>query len=68
MDGVLGMYSWGDGMRSVRIWAMQDYESQVWSLKCSIDLPMMPEMALVEERRWQVRVMMIIASQFLSSS
>ncbi|KAM0931422.1 hypothetical protein ACQ4PT_000441 [Festuca glaucescens] len=51
MDGVLGMYSWdGNGTRGVRIWVMQDYESHVWSLKFRVELPMMPEMALILER------------------
>jgi F-box interacting protein len=52
MDGVLGMYSWDNGMRVARIWVMQDYESQVWSLECSVELPV-PEMQLTlrQERR-----------------
>ncbi|CAM0884440.1 unnamed protein product [Alopecurus aequalis] len=50
MDGVLGMYSWDNGMRAVRIWVMQDYESHVWSLKCCVKLPV-PEMPQVHERR-----------------
>uniref|UniRef100_A0ACD5XFA4 Uncharacterized protein n=2 Tax=Avena sativa TaxID=4498 RepID=A0ACD5XFA4_AVESA len=50
MDGVLGMYSWENGMRVVRIWAMEDYENQVWSLKHSVEL-LVPEVPLIQERR-----------------
>jgi len=55
MDGVLGMYSWDNGDRStVRIWVMQDYETQVWSPKCSVECwkeSPMPEIPLTQERR-----------------
>uniref|UniRef100_A0ACD5WK85 Uncharacterized protein n=1 Tax=Avena sativa TaxID=4498 RepID=A0ACD5WK85_AVESA len=50
MDGVLGMYSWDNGMTVVRIWAMEDYESHVWSFKYSVELPV-PEVPPIEERR-----------------
>uniref|UniRef100_A0ACD5WLU1 Uncharacterized protein n=1 Tax=Avena sativa TaxID=4498 RepID=A0ACD5WLU1_AVESA len=51
MDGNLGMYTWDNGMRVVRIWVMQDYENQVWSLKCSVELPVPEIPPLIQERR-----------------
>jgi F-box interacting protein len=60
MDGVLGMYSWDNDMRGVRIWAMQEYESHAWALKCSVELPMMPEMPLTQERR---RSLMVVCEE-----
>uniref|UniRef100_A0ACD5XAZ8 Uncharacterized protein n=1 Tax=Avena sativa TaxID=4498 RepID=A0ACD5XAZ8_AVESA len=61
MDGVLGMYSWDNGDRStVRIWVMQDYESQVWSPKCSVECwkeSLVPEIPLTQEQRNLVMAM-----------
>lgn len=58
MDGVLGMYSWDNGMRAVRVWVMQDYESHVWSLKCRVQLPV-PEMPQIHERRTGRNLMVV---------
>ncbi|KAM3335471.1 hypothetical protein ACQJBY_029763 [Aegilops geniculata] len=39
IDGVLGMYRYGDAATSIDVWVLPDYESEVWTLKCRIDLP-----------------------------
>ncbi|XBI21805.1 hypothetical protein VPH35_062891 [Triticum aestivum] len=39
MDGVLGMYCYGDVVTTIDIWVLPDYESEVWTCKCKIELP-----------------------------
>ncbi|XBI31869.1 hypothetical protein VPH35_055390 [Triticum aestivum] len=39
MDGVLGVSSRNDVGSIINIWELQDYESQVWTFKCKIELP-----------------------------
>ncbi|CAM0875979.1 unnamed protein product [Alopecurus aequalis] len=39
VDGTLGVYSCNDSMTTVDIWVMQDYDSEVWSLKYHVKLP-----------------------------
>ncbi|KAF7032885.1 hypothetical protein CFC21_044017 [Triticum aestivum] len=38
IDGVLGMYSYGHTATTINIWVLPDYESEVTTLKCRIDL------------------------------
>jgi F-box interacting protein len=37
MEGMLGM--WCSDKRVIKIWVLQEYESEVWSLKCEIEFP-----------------------------
>ncbi|XP_024314648.1 uncharacterized protein LOC104583373 [Brachypodium distachyon] len=39
MDGTLGMSTVNDEAKIVDIWVMKDYESEVWALKCRVELP-----------------------------
>uniref|UniRef100_A0A453GIP0 F-box associated beta-propeller type 3 domain-containing protein n=2 Tax=Aegilops tauschii TaxID=37682 RepID=A0A453GIP0_AEGTS len=39
MDGMLGMYGSDDAKTTINIWVLPDYESEVWTLKCKIELP-----------------------------
>ncbi|XBI31902.1 hypothetical protein VPH35_055421 [Triticum aestivum] len=39
MDGMLGMYDYNDDPTTINIWVLPDYESEVWTFKCKIDLP-----------------------------
>uniref|UniRef100_R7WD71 F-box associated beta-propeller type 3 domain-containing protein n=1 Tax=Aegilops tauschii TaxID=37682 RepID=R7WD71_AEGTA len=39
MDGVLGMFSCNGAANTIDIWVLQDYESEVWTFKCKIELP-----------------------------
>ncbi|XBI31868.1 hypothetical protein VPH35_055389 [Triticum aestivum] len=39
MDGMLGMFSCNDVGTTINIWELQDYENQVWTFKCKIELP-----------------------------
>ncbi|EMS60677.1 hypothetical protein TRIUR3_14201 [Triticum urartu] len=39
MDGVLGMLSCNEAADTIDIWVLQDYESEVWTFKCKIELP-----------------------------
>ncbi|XP_037410217.1 F-box only protein 12-like [Triticum dicoccoides] len=41
MDGMLGMSSFRDTWTIIDIWVLQDYESEVWTIKCKIELPLM---------------------------
>ncbi|XBI68192.1 hypothetical protein VPH35_047432 [Triticum aestivum] len=38
MDGMLAMSSFNDVATTIDIWMMQDYESEVWALKCRVEL------------------------------
>jgi F-box interacting protein len=40
MDGMLGMYNFTYATKIVNIWVLQDYESEVWTFKCRIQLPL----------------------------
>lgn len=40
MDGMLGMSCFNDTATSIDIWVLQDYESEVWTFKCHIELPL----------------------------
>uniref|UniRef100_A0ACD5X906 Uncharacterized protein n=1 Tax=Avena sativa TaxID=4498 RepID=A0ACD5X906_AVESA len=39
MDAMLGIYSFDEGMRTVDIWVLQNYESEVWEWVYSVKLP-----------------------------
>jgi F-box interacting protein len=39
VDDTLGIYSCNDTMTAVHIWVMQDYDSEVWSHKYHVKLP-----------------------------
>ncbi|XBI62003.1 hypothetical protein VPH35_042719 [Triticum aestivum] len=39
MDGTLGTFSFNDEEMTIDIWMLHDYESEVWTLKCHIKLP-----------------------------
>jgi hypothetical protein len=39
MDGMLTMASCNDAAATIGIWVLQNYESEVWTLKCQIRLP-----------------------------
>ncbi|XBI31874.1 hypothetical protein VPH35_055395 [Triticum aestivum] len=40
MDGTLGVHDFTYATEIVNIWVLQDYESEVWTLKCRIQLPL----------------------------
>uniref|UniRef100_A0ACD5XC17 Uncharacterized protein n=1 Tax=Avena sativa TaxID=4498 RepID=A0ACD5XC17_AVESA len=39
MDGMLGMYSFNDAVKTIDIWMTQDYASEAWAFKYRIGLP-----------------------------
>ncbi|PNT73544.1 hypothetical protein BRADI_2g60155v3, partial [Brachypodium distachyon] len=39
MDGMLGMSSVNDESTIVDIWVMKDYEREVWTFRCRVELP-----------------------------
>jgi F-box interacting protein len=39
MDGTLGIYSHDNAMQTVDIWALQNYEGEVWEKKYRVELP-----------------------------
>jgi F-box interacting protein len=39
MDGMLTLASFNDAAAAIGIWVLQDYESEVWTFKCQIQLP-----------------------------
>ncbi|KAM3335467.1 hypothetical protein ACQJBY_029760 [Aegilops geniculata] len=39
MDGMLGMSSFNNTLAIIDIWVLQDYEGEVWTIKCHIELP-----------------------------
>ncbi|KAM3335446.1 hypothetical protein ACQJBY_029743 [Aegilops geniculata] len=38
MDGMLGVHNFTNAIEIVNIWVLQDYESEVWTFKCQIQL------------------------------
>ncbi|KAM3335462.1 hypothetical protein ACQJBY_029756 [Aegilops geniculata] len=46
MDGVLGMLSCDEAADTIDIWVLPDYESEVWTFKCKIEVPVIEIKAL----------------------
>ncbi|KAF7025786.1 hypothetical protein CFC21_037943 [Triticum aestivum] len=40
MDGMLGVHNFTSATEIVNIWVLRDYESEVWTFKCQIQLPL----------------------------
>lgn len=41
MDGMLGLSSFNDAATTINIWVLQNYESEAWTFKFQIVLPLM---------------------------
>jgi hypothetical protein len=39
MEGSIGFSCFGDGKRVAKIWVLEDYEREVWSLKYQVQIP-----------------------------
>lgn len=39
MDAVLGMASFNDGVKTIDIWATQDYDNEIWAFRHRVELP-----------------------------
>ncbi|CAM0879381.1 unnamed protein product [Alopecurus aequalis] len=56
MDGTLYIRHWDPRTMIVQVWVLQDYEMEVWSLKCKIQLPVLEIRKYVsgEQAVWEV--------------
>ncbi|XBI31921.1 hypothetical protein VPH35_055439 [Triticum aestivum] len=61
MDGMLGISSFNRATTNIDIWVLQDHESEVWTFKCQIELPVMDIKARCEihddDNFWHMVVM-----------